>query len=231
MRKLISVLTFLFVIKSLTAYFYDPRLYKDVDYTQLNQAFEYPEYNLVNTTALGIPYQGQMYTGYLTANDISGAKIFYMLYAAGGQSTNATLNNSNPLILWMQGGPGCSDSLGNFGEIGPIGINFTNGTAVPFVQNVTWNDQYNLLFVDQPVGVGYSPANGDEVNSATQAAEYMQTFLVNFFQLFNSLQGNSFYIFGESYAGHYIPALSSLLIANQNTNGIHLTGNNLEIFC
>jgi len=75
--------------------------------------------------------------------------------------------------MWMQGGPGCSDETGNTQEFGPISFQILpNGTSIPVAMPVTWNDEYNLLFIDQPVGVGFSPAGpGDNVTAAWQAAE------------------------------------------------------------
>jgi len=52
----------------------------------------------------------------------------------------------------------------------------------------------------------------------------MQTFLVRFFQIYTGFAANPFYIFGESYAGHYIPALTSLLISNYSQNNIRIQG-------
>jgi carboxypeptidase C (cathepsin A) len=55
-------------------------------------------------------------------------------------------------------------------------------------------------------------------------AEYLQIFLIRFFQVYTSLATNDFYIFGESFGGHYIPALSSLIVQNVTNNKINLKG-------
>lgn len=80
-----------------------------------------------------------------------------------------------------------------------------------------------MLYVDQPVGVGFSPA-GKNVTTSTQAAIDMEAFLIKFFEIYSSLRGNRFYITGESYAGHYLPALAAQLIANKSSNGINVSG-------
>ncbi|BFZ62054.1 hypothetical protein YB2330_003133 [Saitoella coloradoensis] len=61
-----------------------------------------------------------------------------------------------PLILWIQGGPGSSSMIGLFKEFGPFDVN----DAGELIRNPsTWNKHYSLLFVDNPVGTGYSYVN------------------------------------------------------------------------
>lgn len=190
----------------------------------VNPNFDYPETNLINKTLGNIPYPGDIYDGYIQVNNDTGSRIFYVLYPAGGNTNPATINNSAPLILWLQGGPGCSDGAGTYLEIGPITVVNQSGNLVPTLQNITWNDQYNLLFVDSPVGVGYSVSGGETVNTAMEAAEDLQIFLIRFFQVYSSLAPNDFYIFGESFGGHYIPALSTIIVSNNSQNGINIKG-------
>jgi cathepsin A (carboxypeptidase C) len=64
-----------------------------------------------------------------------------------------------------------------------------------------------LIYVDQPVGTGFSHAGILETNE-DQIAENMSLFLMRFLEKYPQLQGKDFYITGESYAGHYIPAMS-----------------------
>ena len=175
--------------------------------------------------SIDIPYKGDIWDGYITVNNSTQSKLFYILYPAGGQNTAATVNNTAPLILWLQGGPGCSDGAGNYLEIGPYTVLNQSGRLVPTQQAVTWNDKYNLLFVDSPVGVGYSVAGDEQPNNAMDTARYLQIFLIRFFQLYPSLAKNDFYIFGESFAGHYIPALATIIVSNSTNNKINIKGN------
>lgn len=194
--------------------------------TQTNEAFNYQQSLLVNKAAIGLNYAADIYSGYIPVDNL-GTYIFYHLYPSnGGLNASASLNNSDPLILWMQGGPGCSDWLGFFLENGPYTIiNTTQGTQIPVLTDINWNQGYNILYVDQPPGTGFSPVgNGVDITNSMQAAEYMQTFLVSFFGIYTSLSQNKFFIFGESYAGHYIPSLASTLVANKATNNINLSG-------
>jgi len=194
--------------------------------TQVNENFVYNISQTVNKNLIGLDYAAEIYTGYIPVDD-KGSRIFYHLYPANGaKDPKANLNNSYPLILWMQGGPGCSDWLAALTELGPyIIVNDTKGNQVPQLTAINWNQGYNLLFVDQPPGVGFSPiGDGVNLNNSVQAAQYMQTFLVSFFKIYTSLVKNSFYIFGESYAGHYIPALAALIYSNRTNNGLKLNG-------
>jgi vitellogenic carboxypeptidase-like protein len=166
-----------------------------------------------------------MHDGYIQVNNTTQSKIFYILYAAGGQNNSqATVNNSAPLILWLQGGPGCSDGAGLYLEIGPFTVKNISGKLTPVQQPVTWNDEYNLLFVDSPVGVGFSVCGDENPSNAWATAEYLQIFLIRFFQVYTSLANNPFYIFGESFGGHYIPALASIITQNVTNNKINLQG-------
>ena len=191
----------------------------------VNPSFNYPEQTQVNPSVLNIPYAAKFNTGYITINNTSQSKIFYVLYPAGGvKDASAGFDNSSPLILWLQGGPGCSDATGNYGEIGPFIIDRQGGSFKPVPRDFNWNDKYNLLFVDSPVGVGYSVSGNERLNNAMDAAKYLQVFLIRFFQIYSSLKRSDFYIFGESYAGHYIPALATVIVQNNTNNGIRLKG-------
>jgi len=63
------------------------------------------------------------------------------------------------LIFLDYAGPGCSSSLGLFMELGPCRISDANGTRY---HAQSWNQNANIFFVDQPVGVGFSYAEYGE---------------------------------------------------------------------
>eukprot|EP00331_Platyophrya_macrostoma_P020288 CAMPEP_0176467712 /NCGR_PEP_ID=MMETSP0127-20121128/38612_1 /TAXON_ID=938130 /ORGANISM="Platyophrya macrostoma, Strain WH" /LENGTH=165 /DNA_ID=CAMNT_0017861045 /DNA_START=32 /DNA_END=525 /DNA_ORIENTATION=- len=133
------------------------------EFTRKNLGFNYTTSYLVNTTNASIPFYGEYYTGYIPVNNVTNSSLFYTLYSAGGNNPNATTNTSNlstsaPLILWLQGGPGCSSWLGNINEFGPMTANYnatTNKTTLS-ANPSSWNNFAHLLFVDQPIGVGFS---------------------------------------------------------------------------
>lgn len=76
-----------------------------------------------------------------------------------------------------------------------------------------------MLYIDSPVGTGFSYVSNPDgyVRSEATLTEELYTALTLFFAEFPSLKENDFYIFGESYAGKYIPYLATY-IHEQNTN-------------
>ena len=79
--------------------------------------------------------------------------------------------------------------------------------APPNNANRRWNTNANLLYIDQPTGTGFSYGTGldhDEVGVAND----MYNFLQQFMQGHTKYQTLDFFAFGESYAGHYVPAVT-----------------------
>ena len=114
---------------------------------------------------------------------------------------------TSPLLLWLNGGPGCSSLFGMLAEIGPvISDNFSGN----FKKNeYSWNTHINLLFIDQPAGVGFSKASDpDFLWTDDVTAENLLYGIKEFLNLFPELKSRSFYVWGESYAGVYIPFLA-----------------------
>ncbi|KAJ8130423.1 hypothetical protein O1611_g3205 [Lasiodiplodia mahajangana] len=59
----------------------------------------------------------------------------------------------SPLVIWMNGGPGGSSMVGVFTENGPC---YIDHPATPKRADWSWNEDYNVLYVDQPVQTGFS---------------------------------------------------------------------------
>jgi cathepsin A (carboxypeptidase C) len=135
------------------------------------------------------------YTGWL---DIGNKHLFFW-YFKSETATKST--GSEPLALWLTGGPGGSSMLGMLQELGPCLINdYGNGTVYnPY----GWNKETALIFVDQPAGVGFSYVDEGELipdNSFTAAAD-MHLFLQLFVnQVFPEHSKGPLVITGESYA-------------------------------
>jgi len=152
-----------------------------------------------------------MYSGYVEVNQEYGANLFY--YFIESQGNPAT----DPLVLWLQGGPGCSSLFGAFVENGPILINAT-GSLYP--NPWSWNANANLIYVDQPAGTGYSyvdNSDGYVTDENTMAVE-LYTLLTAFLQMHPKYAKLPFYVFGESYAGKYIPSLSHYILTQNQGN-------------
>lgn len=119
----------------------------------------------------------------------------------------------DPVVLWMTGGPGCSSEVALFGENGPCHVNAdgTGTTNNPYA----WNSNATIIYIDQPAGTGFSYGSGmdhDEVGVANDMYDFLQQFMKGHPQ-FSELP---FYAIGESYAGHYVPAVTHKIWQNNN---------------
>jgi len=147
--------------------------------------------------------------GYINVNQAENANLFYWLFES---QTNPS---TDPLVLWLTGGPGCSSELAIFFENGPFQIDAS--TLQPIPNPYGWNKNANLLYVDQPAGTGFSYANSYYIKNETMVAQEMYTFLQGFLNRYPQYRNLPFYITGESFAGHYIPATAAhILVQNEN---------------
>ncbi|XP_020222785.1 serine carboxypeptidase-like 50 [Cajanus cajan] len=151
--------------------------------------------------------------GYLPINPTSTSSIFYAFYEAH----NSTLPLSQtPLLIWLQGGPGCSSMLGNLYELGPWRVT-ESLTLQP--NPGAWNRIFGLLFLDSPIGSGFSvAATPEEIPKDQNAvAEHLFVAITRFVQLDPAFKHRPIYITGESYAGKYVPAIGYHIL-NKNAN-------------
>ena len=137
--------------------------------------------------------------------------MFYQLYSSKGTDIS---NGTVPLIIWLQGGPGGSSQFGAFTENGPIRI--VDGK--PKLFQYSWNHVGHMLFIDQPLNVGFSyygvRTSSSQVSSADEAATHLLNFMTNFYKSWPQLKSCPLYITGESFAGHYISAFGRTIILN-----------------
>ena len=154
------------------------------------------------------------YSGYLPVGEISGTKghLHYWLIESESDPAN------DPIVLWLNGGPGSSSLIGLLTENGQIATNDASLTeqidGVPqvFYNEYAWTTKANMLYLESPKGVGFSycddaETSADCVNTDESTAQDSYEFLVNFFNEYPEYKSNNFYITGESYAGIYIPML------------------------
>ncbi|KAH9692625.1 Carboxypeptidase [Citrus sinensis] len=161
------------------------------------------------------------YAGYLTVDPKAGRALFYY-FVESPQSSS-----SKPLVLWLNGGPGCSSlGYGAMEELGPFRVNSDGKTL--YRNEYAWNNVANVLFLETPAGVGFSYSNtsSDYSNLGdNNTAEDSYTFLVNWFERFPQYKNRDFFITGESYAGHYVPQLAyTILSKNTSKTIINLKG-------
>jgi vitellogenic carboxypeptidase-like protein len=125
-------------------------------------------------------------------------------------------NASAPVLLWLQGGPGATSLFGLFNEHGPIQVNDDGSLSE---RSITWNSMYNLLYIDNPVGTGYSFTSNDSgyARSQDDVARDLYSALTQFFQIYTDYANNPFIVTGESYAGKYVPSITyKIHVENQN---------------
>uniref|UniRef100_A0AAY5E7Y9 Carboxypeptidase n=1 Tax=Electrophorus electricus TaxID=8005 RepID=A0AAY5E7Y9_ELEEL len=148
-----------------------------------------------------LPVQAKESWGYVDVRE--GAHMFWWLYTAN----NSSFENL-PLIMWLQGGPGGSScGFGNFEEIGPLDTDLKP-------RETSWVRAASVLFVDNPVGTGYSYTDSPDAltKDVAMVAADMMVLLRQFFSEKSEFQGIPFYIFSESYGGKMAAAISAELI-------------------
>ncbi|CAJ1939589.1 unnamed protein product [Sphenostylis stenocarpa] len=146
--------------------------------------------------------------GYLPITSTSTSAIFYAFYEA----QNSTLPLSQtPFLIWLQGGPGCSSMIGNFYELGPWRVT-QSLTLQP--NPGAWNRIFGLLFLDSPIGTGFSVAStpGEIPKDQNGVAKHLFAAITRFVQLDPLFKHRPIYITGESYAGKYVPAIGYYIL-------------------
>ncbi|KAK2386232.1 serine carboxypeptidase [Trifolium repens] len=155
------------------------------------------------------------YGGYVTVDKLAGRAFYY--YFVEAAHSKETL----PLLLWLNGGPGCSSlAYGAMEELGPFRVNSDGKTL--HKNNYSWNYVANVLFLESPAGVGFSYSNKSsdyDNNGDRKTATDNYVFLVNWLERFPEYKNRDFYLAGESYAGHYVPQLAhNILYHNKKAN-------------
>jgi carboxypeptidase D len=191
-----------------------------------------PDEHLVNSLPLLTGFPTKHWAGLLPASVEPGNYLFYWLFEPDFSQTPSGLDvTSVPLVIWLNGGPGCSSMDGLFFENGPF----------RFVRNEVgdWSLQPSttswhlapayVLYIDQPVGTGLSfsttkqfPGNDEQVN------QHFYSFLLQFLQLHGDkfltagqgegdwIMNRPLYFTGESHAGHYIPSMMAYIIKHNH---------------
>ncbi|KAK4263949.1 hypothetical protein QN277_029299 [Acacia crassicarpa] len=147
-------------------------------------------------------------SGYLSVNHASKSAIFYTFYEA--QNPTSPLSQT-PLLIWLQGGPGCSSMIGNFFELGPWRVTKSLNLAP---NPGSWNRIFGLLFLDSPIGTGFSVAsNPSEIpRNQKSVAKHLFAAITEFIRLDPDFKFRPIYITGESYAGKYVPAIGYYIL-------------------
>ncbi|XP_076468861.1 venom serine carboxypeptidase-like [Babylonia areolata] len=153
----------------------------------------------------------ESYSGYITVNKKYNSNMFFWFFPA------ETLQSQAPVLLWVNGGPGRTSLVGALLENGPLEVN-AEGTQLKR-RAVSWTKHFSMLYVDNPVGVGYSFTKDKAglSSSMKDVSENLYSVLVQFFQMFPQFSHQPFYVGGQSYAGKYVPSLGCY-IHERNTD-------------
>lgn len=171
------------------------------------------------------PVNFQQFAGYITVDETQKRNLFYYFVQA------ETDPSSKPLVLWLNGGPGCSSiGAGAFSENGPFR---PSGNGL-IKNDYSWNKEANMIYLESPAGVGFSySANQsfyDGINDEMTARDNL-VFLQNFLAMYPEYKNRDLFLTGESYGGHYVPQLADLILKSSlkpNLKGIAIGNPLLE---
>ncbi|KAF2234151.1 serine carboxypeptidase [Viridothelium virens] len=173
---------------------------------------------VVNGTAIpDIPFDiGESYAGLLPISDQLNEtrKLYFWFFPS--QNPNAT----DEITIWFNGGPGCSSLTGLIHENGPI--LWQTGTQGFTKNSYTFVNLTNMVYVEQPVGVGFTQGTPD-ISNEVELGQQFVGFWKNFMQAFQ-LEQRKVYITGESYAGYYIPYVADAFITQNDDEYYNLKG-------
>mmetsp|Transcript_2080 Transcript_2080/g.3006 ORF Transcript_2080/g.3006 Transcript_2080/m.3006 type:complete len:654 (-) Transcript_2080:1526-3487(-) len=129
---------------------------------------------------------------------------------------------TKPLVVWLNGGPGCSSMVGAVNENGPI--QWVQEPKI-FQKNIhSWHKEVNMLYIDNPVSTGFSE-DGPIPTSATDAMKVLYKGLNKWINTNpHKFSDNDVFLFGESYGGKYVIELANLIRLNNQTTHIKLKG-------
>lgn len=151
-----------------------------------------------------VPKPFRLFSGYIDVSDTTEKAGTRQMFYWFVESQNEPAKD--PVLLWTNGGPGCSGLGGFLTEQGPFNV-VKNGESLEYNEH-SWTKVANMVFIEQPVGVGFSTvANKMNYNDA-QAAADNHRFVKGFFKRYSQYVKQDLYISSESYGGHYMPTLA-----------------------
>ncbi|EEE52036.1 hypothetical protein OsJ_33760 [Oryza sativa Japonica Group] len=147
-------------------------------------------------------------TGYVTVDEENGAELFYYFVESEGDP------GRDPVLLWLTGGHRCSVLSGLVFEIGPVELvrEPYDGISLPRLRwnPNSWTKVASILFVDSPVGAGFSfsrDPNGYDVGDVSASLQLIE-FLYKWFSAHEDYLANPFYLGGGSYAAKLVPFIT-----------------------
>ncbi|KAH0931635.1 hypothetical protein HID58_008752 [Brassica napus] len=148
------------------------------------------------------PLPFQLETGYIGVGDEEQVQLFYYFIKSEKNP------KEDPLLIWLTGGPGCSSITGLLFENGPVTFkveDYNGGTPTLLSTTYSWTKVANIIFLDQPVGSGFSYATNFLIHLVTR--EKLKGSMNLFASEHKEFISNPFYVSGDSYSGKIIPAM------------------------
>ncbi|XP_023524165.1 serine carboxypeptidase-like 18 isoform X5 [Cucurbita pepo subsp. pepo] len=152
----------------------------------------------------------ELETGYVGVGDLEEVQVFYYFVKSQGNP------QTDPLMTWLIGGPGCSALSGFAVEIGPVNFKIEpyNGSTPQLILNPhSWTKKASILFIDMPVGTGFSYARTPQGLKKGDLVQVQQNhqFLRKWLTDHPEFIPNPFYVGGDSYSGIIIPPLTQAI--------------------
>lgn len=152
-------------------------------------------------------FPGKMYAGLIPVG--RKGKMMFWLFEPDTQSVEDTL------VVWLNGGPGCSSfNCGVMMEHSPVtqplrpaGFCCLKPDPELFYNEHAWTKATTMLYVEQPIGTGFSYGHPLPETEADVSAD-LYVWLQNFYNVFEHLRPYNFYVMGESYAGMFVPSIA-----------------------
>ncbi|KAK5116737.1 hypothetical protein LTR62_007411 [Meristemomyces frigidus] len=159
----------------------------------------------------------RQYAGHVEITPEHHGNLFFWFYK------NRHIANRSRLVIWLNGGPGCSSLDGALMEVGPYRVK-EDGTLR--YNEGSWDEFANVLFVDNPVGTGFSYVDGDSyTHELTEMSVQFVAFLEKWFEIFPEYSMDDIYIAGESYSGQHIPYIAKAILDRNSANPQHQAWN------
>jgi carboxypeptidase D len=156
---------------------------------------------------------GESYAGLLPI-DNTGRELFFWFTPSDNPEAD------NEIVIWLNGGPGCSSLYGFLREQGPV--LWRPGASVPVHNPWSWRNLTNIVWIDQPVGTGFSQGTPNATSSEDAAAQFLG-FWRNFVDLFH-LHHYRIFVTGESFAGQYVPYIADAMLEQENSELFNVSG-------
>ncbi|KAK0674151.1 carboxypeptidase [Cercophora samala] len=159
---------------------------------------------------------GESYAGSLPVSQDPNEKsnLFFWFFPSSNKAAK------KEIVIWFNGGPGCSSFEGLLQEHGPF--LWAPGTEKPTRNPWSWHTLTNIVYVEQPVGTGFSTGVPSITNEEDLAAQFLGWWK-NFVDTFG-MQGYKVYIAGESYAGYFCPYIGNAMLNANDTTYYKLSG-------